>query len=357
MMTLSQTAIPAQGNTSPIAVATLIALGLTLLMYGPAHADGLSVNYDNLASLEEPLAADVADITFTINGVLDEALAVDLKNDNDAEGRFTGNFEVGAETQLGNRWTVGVAYFGQYQNNPGNFSDLSASNNHYTDNVAGYIGGAWGTLIGGEVTGAVREDTRRARGAGNAALAFDDFYGGFDDWAGGYTGRFGPVRATGIVDEDGNFDVGAMWSRPIGNKDYRLTARYADSQYGSADGTTTFDSDAAGVVGELVYGSGTYDIGLGYEELSSSTVDTERWFASTGARYKTGALTFSVEGHYGEVAGEEEVSAAAGAAYDIARGLSANVGLNYAKVDADKAGVSIVDKDATEATLSLRYSF
>lgn len=332
--------------------APLVVLALAMAVAAnPVAAEGVSLNYDTLSSLEEPLATEVGDVTLSLTGLLDMPLTLDFENNDDFDVGFVGNFQVSAETQLSNRWTVGVAYFGQYETDQGSFD------NGYTDNVAGYVGGVWGTLLGGNVTGVVRENTRRSRGAGNAALAFDNTYGGFDDLAGAYIGRYGPVQLSGMVDEDGNFDLGAMWSRPIGNKDYRLTLRYTDSEFTSADLTTQFTSRAGGVVGEFIYGSGLYDVGFGYEDLSSGTVDAQRWFASAGARFKKGALTLSLEGHFGQVEGDDEVSAAFGAQYDIARGLSLNLGVNYSDAQVDVGGVTLVNEEETKGILSLRYSF
>lgn len=323
----------------------------------PAFAQGVNLNYDALSSIEEPLAFEVEDVTISLNGLLDMPLALDFDDEGDFDVGFVGNFQVTAETQLRNRWTVGVAYFGQYETDPGTLLTLSGESDHYSDNIAGFVGGVWGTVLGGNVNGVVRENTRRTRGTGNAFLAFDNTYGGFDDLGGAYIGRYGPAELSAVVDEQGNFDLGAMWSRPIGNKDYRFTARFTHSEFTSSDGTTRFDSNAGGLVGEFIYGSYLFDVGFGFEDLSSAAVDAERWFASSGVRWKKGALTLSLEGHYGEVEGDDEVAAAFGARYDIARGLSLNLGVNYAEAMVDVGGVTLVDTEEAQAVLSLRYSF
>ena len=104
----------------------------------------------------------------------------------------------------------------------------------------------------------------------------------------------------------------------------RLTARFAKGAYTSAD-RRRFDTRAAGGVGELIYGSSAYDVGVVYERLSSGGLDMDRWYVSAGARTKTGVLSLSVEGHYGQIEGQDEVSAALGVQYDLARGLSVNL--------------------------------
>ena len=330
---------------------TALVSASALFLSAPAVANGVSLNYDSLASLEEPLATEIGDVTLSLTGLLDMPLSLDFENNDDFDIGFIGNYQISAETQLDNRWTVGVAYFGQYETDQGSFDA------GYTDNVAGFVGGVWGTLLGGNVNGVVREETRRLRGAGNGVLSFDDMYGGFDDLGGAYVGRYGPALLSAVVDEEGNFDLGATWSRPIGNKDYRFTARYTNAEFTSADLTTQFDTHGVGLVGEFIYGSSLFDLGLGYEDLSSSTVDADRWFASIGARHKIGALTLSAEGHYGDVEGDEEVSAAFGAQYDIARGLSLNLGVNHSDAMISTGGVTLVSEKETKGILSLRYSF
>ena len=314
-----------------------------------AYADGVSLNYERLSFFEEPLATEVGDVTLELRGTVDLPVSVELESDDREDYNFTGNFQVSAETQTANQLTLGAAYFGQYA--------TEDTDDHYTDNVAGYVGGVWGTVIGGNVSGIVREETRRARGVGNAELAFDATYGSLDDLGGSYVGRYGPVVLSGTIDEDANVDVGVMFQRPLGNKDYRFTGRYSEGTYTAADGSTVFDTQAVGAVAEFVYGSSTFDLGVGYEDFASTAVEVDRWYVSTGAQTKIGVTSLSLEGHYGEVEGQEEVAASFGAAYDIARGLSANFGVNYSYAPITVNGISFNDAQETKGIVSLRYSF
>lgn len=316
-----------------------------------SYAQDFSLNSDALSSIEEPLSTDVGGVTVELTGLLDGRLDYDFDGfDEGFDPAFTSNFEVSATTQLSNRLNVGIAYFGQYESDAG-------GRDHYRDNVAGFIGGSWGTLVGGEVSSVVREETRRRRGTGNADLAFDSGYGALENWGGGYTGQFGPARVSGVVDEDGNFDLGFTWSRPIGTKDYRFGLRYTNSNFLSPDGLTQFDSYAINGVSEFVYGSSLYDLSVGYERLDNGPLEANRWFVSAGWQTKTGAFTFSAAGHYGEVAGQSEISAALGMRYDVARGLSLNLGLNHQDAQSAVGGVTLIDTEDVEASGSLRYSF
>ena len=68
-------------------------------------------------------------------------------------------------------------------------------------------------------------------------------------------------------------------------------------------------------------------------------------------------MSLSLEGHLGRIEGEDERSGALGAQYDLARGMSVNLGVNYAKALVDLGGASFVNTEDTKAVVSLRYSF
>ena len=129
-------------------------------------------------------------MTLTLTGLVDAPLTVEFEDDEAVDSGLVGNFQTGALVQLRNRWRVSLSYFGQYASDEA-FS--SRPDRKYVDNVALSVGSAWGTVAGGNVSGVVREQTRRRRGAGNAALEFDDALGGLDEWGSGYTVRLGPL--------------------------------------------------------------------------------------------------------------------------------------------------------------------
>lgn len=330
----------------------LLAAGAT---FNTVAAQTVSLNYDRLSFMEEPLATEIGDVTLLLNGVVDTPLSFSLQDDGYNDEGFIGNFQVSAVTQLPNRWRVNLAYFGQYATDPEMSVDM---HDQFRDNVALSIGGSWGTLLGGNLSGVVREQTRRLRGAGNGYLAFDNAFGSLEHWGGGYLGRFGPVVMSAVVDEDTNFDLGAMFQRPLGTRDYRFTARYTEGTYTPPHTTYLYDTRGGGLVGELVYGSALFDIGVGFEHFSSTLLpDAEQWYISSGAHYKIRMFTLSVEGQYGQVEDEDKISAALGIQYDVARGLSANLGLNHEDAQADVAHVHFINTKDTKAVLSMRYNF
>ena len=331
-----------------------VALLLLPAAPGSAAAQELSLNYESLSSLEEPLATEIGDITLVLTGLLDTSMSAASEDNGASDAGLIGNAQVAALAQLPNSWRVSLTYFGQYA------TDAAIglrSDEQFIDNGAISVGSAWGTLLVGDVSGIVREQTRRRRGAGNGILAFDDVLGHLDDPGAGYHGRFGPWVVSTAVDRDGNLDVGAMFQRPAGNRDYRITFRATDAVCRTADGSGRFDTRAVAAVAEVIYGSTTYDAGVGLERLTSITRKLDRRFVSAGVRTKVGVVGISLGAHFGRIEGQDEFSAAAGLQYDIARGLSANLGFNHARADFAVDGATLMQLDESEAVVSIRYSF
>lgn len=327
----------------------LIAVNISFLGGAIDSAKAAELNPDNLSFFEEPLAFQIFGATVQYNHLFDLPVAHDFKND-DTDVFPRSNFRVNVERQLPNALTIGATYFGSYD-------DKEAD--EYTDRWEVYGSGVWGRLSGGEVNETVRETTRRWRGTGNADLAFDDVLGTLEaeDLGLAYGLRLSAFTVNAGVDEHGNYDLGLTYERPNQYTDFRFTARYTDSEITSVDSSTVFETNGIGVIGQLEYGSLALDIGLGYEHFDSAVADGDRYFVSLGAHYKVRSLTLSAEGHWGETDGHEEKSIALGARYDLARGMSVNLGYNYAKSDAAIDGIALQDVDKSEFIASLRYEY
>ena len=333
-------------------------LGIALVVLAAASrlaaAQELSLNYENLSSMEEPLAAEIGDTTLTLTGLLDASLTHDSGGGAGTDAGLIGNAEIGVLTQLPNSWRVRLVYFGQYA------SEGAAgfrSEEAFVDNGAVSVSSAWGTLLGGDVSGIVREQTRRRRGAGNGFLAFDDVLGGLDDPGAGYLGRFGPWVVSAVIDGDSNMEIGTVFQRPRGNRDYRFAIRTAEGVYRSADRSERYDARSVSAVAEMIYGSTVFDAGAGFERLTSNDREPDRWFVSAGVRTKAGVIGLSVGAHFGRIEGQDEVSVALGLQYDVARGLSANLGISHAEADVSVEEATFMHVDETEAVVSVRYSF
>ncbi|MYH90669.1 MAG: hypothetical protein F4128_07725, partial [Gammaproteobacteria bacterium] len=128
-----------------------------VVMANTAAAQGVSLNYERLSSLEEPTAVQFGALTMRLNGLLDGAAIHDAERErDDVGGGLTANFQVTAASQMINRWRIRFTYFGQYTTD-----DLDPElDDEYTDNAALSVGSVWGTLLAGNVSGVVREQTR-----------------------------------------------------------------------------------------------------------------------------------------------------------------------------------------------------
>ena len=327
---------------------TRIIFAISITMASTAVAQTKLLNFEKLSFFEKPLAADLGFTTLVFSATL-ESKIFDYSGENGENGTaFDGNYQISALTQLSNRWRLGATYYGE---------DVD---DKYTDKTTISIGGVWGTLMAGNVSDTVREQTRRQPGAGNASLAFDDFIGKTDDSGVSYAGRFGPWIVSGYADGEGGVDLGAVYQRPQGTKDYRFTLRTISGAHMASNDLgkpIAYDTVGLGIVGELIYGSSIFDAGFGYERFKSEEEKAKRRFVSVGARNKFDNITISLEGHYGAIEDDEEVSTALGIQYDISRGLSANFGINHSRAKATSSSIRNTDTEETGTILSLRYTF
>jgi len=312
----------------------------------------VNLNYDNLSSLEEPIATQLGEITFSLSGLVDAAILVpdDVSNQAGNDSFLVGNFQVQAETQLANSWTLGAAYFGSVDT-------ADSADESYTENIALFISGVWGTLAVGDVTGTARELTRRRRGTGNGLLFFADELGTLESLGVSYITRFGPSRWMVTADEEGNYEMAGTYQRPMGNKDYRFSLRWQNTEFLTSTQSQAIQSQSLTVVAELTYGSTVLDAGFGVEQLAVSQAEVDRVYLNVGFARKWGAWTSSAEVHVAETDAQSETSVALGLRYEIARGLSANIGINSGDATVSFADIELLESDDTQGTFSIRYSF
>ncbi len=310
-------------------------------------AEPVSLNYDRLSFFEEPLAVDVGGVTVSHNHLIDVSAARNF-TDKDSEIKLRGAIEVNAETQTRDALTLGASFHGSYG---------VGEDRYFDERVGAYVGGVWGTVAAGDVTGLVREGTRRMRGAGNADLPGDGALGGLEETGVAYRGRYSAIIVTGAADREGNLDVGFSYERPARRVDHRVTARYTRGEYRSADGLDHMNTNAVGLVGEVIHGRLLLDLGIGYEHLDGSIVKADRYYVSSGMNYKKGQVTVSAEGHLESIDGHDSYSLAVGSRYDIARGLSVNLGYNYRSSGDRIDGVVLLPEKSSEVILSGRYEY
>ena len=85
---------------------------------GPASAQSVPLNYESLSSMEEPIAVEFGDVTFSLTGLVDARWSVEAEGNDNTDTSLIGNFQVNALTQLPNRWLVDLSYFGQHASDP-----------------------------------------------------------------------------------------------------------------------------------------------------------------------------------------------------------------------------------------------
>lgn len=308
---------------------------------GMTNAKQMGVNYDRISFLEAPLARDFGGVTVLFEGVVDARYSYDDVLQ-EGDGNVVSELELSAQKQLNNAITVGANYALDYD-------DRDAQ-----DEFIVYGSNVWGRLSAGNVGELTRDKTARQDLVANAELAFDDFYGQLDDYGVAYEGRYSAHTINSVIDKDGDFDLGISYERPIDDKDYRLSARY---QQAALDADAQVESNALELVAELIYGSSLMDLSLGTEKIDVRGTDLERWFVGAGVTHKFNALSVSLAAQYGETDKSQEHSAALGVRYDIARGLSAGMAVNYVDNSVNIEELGVFEEPRTEYIVALSYEF
>ena len=339
----------------------LLTLGVVITVCSQlSFAERITLNYDRLSAIEGPIAVEIGDITFTLSGSIDLESLTRTDDDATMNNLFT-TFELSFNTQLPNRWRVQGLVLGEAStaSNPRRIID----DFDYVKRLALFVSGTWGRFLIGDLHRLVRGDTRRETNAGDSYLYFDDFLGKLKQRNGGYRGRYGPWVVSAVFDQDSDFDLGMVSQRPLGNKDFRFTLRAMKGIYEPSARTPTYATQGVISVGEMIYGSTIFDVSLGYEELiptipqlGGATAMT-RSFLSQGILTKFGMLSASFEAYLGKLDGERELSAAVGVQYDLARGMSANLGWNYWNTHSPFRRIENSNNRDTEVTFSLQYDF
>ncbi len=312
-----------------------------------AYADGqgVPINYDNLSFFEEPLATQVGSATLSTNILLDQSVQYNSRSNDDIYNtRALADFKV--EWQLPTSAQIGLQYFASY--------DRLADNkdqDKYSDNLAFFVSDEWGTVAVGNVTGSVREKTRRKKGFGNADLAYDDFLGALDETGGYYSVRYNSYQVFVAADQEGRAEAGLSFQRPIGKRHYFASMRVRKGDASEDTSTTDLGETYGGaVVGQYIYASFLLDTQLGYEVVDLDGVNStnDHVFGSIGTQYKYGAYRVSAEGSLGRYDGQDRRAFALGSHVDVARGASLNLGVNYDYINTH---------DNMTGIASMRYAF
>lgn len=304
------------------------------------------INYDNLSFVEEPLATEIGDVTVSVNGLLDQSVNYHITNpqkNNDTDFNTRALAALNAQTQLPNSWDIRAQYIANF-----NYQ----REEDYQDEFSLGVSDEWGTVAVGNITGSIREKTRRFRPTGNAFLEnSDDFLGKLDQNGILYGVRHNMVELVSAADYKGNFEAAVQYAQPIGQSQYRTSLRFRRAEI-DRNVQLSSPADTFGVawIGGYYYASYLIDAQIGHEmiDLKYDDRNVTHNFASLGAQYKYGAYTFSADGGVGEYDSYQTRSAALGTRIDIARGTSLNFGLNYYNNDGQEVG---------ELISSVRYDY
>lgn len=346
-------------NNQRLRIFLLFGVGL-MLTANASLAERFTLNYDRLSTIEGPIALEIGDITFTLSGSVDLESLTRTAEDVTMNNLF-GTVELSFNTQLPNRWRVQGLVLGEAStaSNPRRIID----DFDYVKRLALFVSGTWGRFLVGDLHQLIQGDTRRISNAGDSYLYFDNFLGRLEQRNGGYRGRYGPWIVSAVFDQDSDFECGMVSQRPLGNKDFRFSLRAMKGTFEPSTKAGIYATQGIISVGEMIYGSTIFDISLGFEELipitpqlGGASVKT-RTFLSQGVLTKRGVFSASFETYIGQFDGEREFSVAIGIQYDLARGLSANLGWNYWNTDSPYRSNEVSNDRDTEVTFSLQYDF
>lgn len=312
------------------------------------HSQERRLFYDQISMVEEPLAMQLGDTTVSLRGSVELPMKASSTTKK-ADFGFRGAFEVRAETQLANSLKIAASYAAEYDH---------LNSDQFTDKVVLSASGFLGSLYVGNVSDMLRENLARTSGIGNADLAYDGNWGQLGRWSVAHLSRHGPYRTGLAIDENGKFELGFVFQRPVQTLEHKYSLRLTSGAFTPTGLGTQLDTLSVQGVAELIYGSHLFSIGAGIEHIKGPLSTANRWFISGGTQSKIGVFSLSADAQYGQLNGQSLLSAALGARYDIARGASVNFGLNYKNADVVLDDLQLrKDDDVIAGIVSLRYDF
>ena len=304
--------------------------------------------YDQISMVEEPLATQIGDTTFSLRGSVEVPVKT-LSTTKKAEIGFRGAFEIKAETQLENSLKIAASYAAEYD---------YLNDDQFTYKVVLSASGFLGSIYVGNVSDMLRENLARTSGVGNSDLAYDGNWGQLGRWSVAHFSRHGPYRAGLAVDQNGKFELGFVFQRPVKTLEHKYALRLTSGEFNPSGSNIDLDTITAQGVAEIIYGSSLFSLGGGIEHIKGPISHANRWFVAGGAQTKIGVVSLSADAQYGQLKGQDTLSTALGARYDFARGASVNLGVNYKKADVLLDGLLLrKDDNVVEGIVSIRYDF
>lgn len=285
----------------------------------PAYAGGL--NSDAITFFEKPFTYEAFDGVFELN----TNVAVGYQSQNNGNSKFDTHELVtlyGFYKQLDNGTETSITYFSDYANE---------RNDAYEDLIRISAKDQWGEVIVGDVSSLIFERTNRFNGDNLIPnISNDQFSLPLDNYGVFYQWQTPATQWMIAVDKDANIEVGTRYYKPINGVEYVLSAHanHVENDRGDAQGVNASDSIA--LTAQAQRGRWIVDTQLLSEKLSllSGNSITLKGF-SGGIHYKGNRWQVSMNATEREnELDDTERRIGIDAQYDVARGLSLNLGTN-----------------------------
>ncbi|MGI9319050.1 MAG: hypothetical protein ACR2QW_17115 [bacterium] len=296
-----------------------------------------------MSFFEKPLAYQTEWGTFSIRTLGDW----EYRSEDNDNARFDTRqivSELGFSTQLKNDWNVGAKYIADYS---------SERRDEYLDEFRVFAQDQWGLAIAGDIATQVFDQTRRQETVGLLGIENDNFTLPLESYGVYYQWSSPSLRLLIGLDEEANFEAGVVIDKPVGRFQYKLSLRVnqTEDEEGNAQGVK--ESEGIALMGQIKRGRWLIDVQLMAENVTS--LQSERDFdlitVSSGLHYQFDRLKLSLSGVSREnVLDNTERTVALGARFDLARGLSINLGASVSDSE-------ILTEDFKTYAASLRYEF
>ncbi len=297
--------------------------------------------YDSFSFFEAGLSREIGNATLRFNFLVDQAV-IGNRPAFYQDWKTTGQVSTSLETELSNGWNIGATYTGIFVTGSGRDSD------HL---YAVFVDAPWGRLSTGRIDALIESSVTRKNRVGNATLTAGRGLGELDETGIQFVQTVNAYQIHFAVDENLDAQAALLFAAPVGVAAHSFGLRVGTGHL-RKDNFLLATGETEGISGFYNYVLGSLSLGVeqGYQDVAiDGTVGTNtQRFASIGASYKRRRTSLSAEVGRTDFLGQTRRSAAIGLRYDIARGLSGNVGLNYS----DAGTVN-----TWRIPVSLRYEF
>lgn len=301
------------------------------------------INYDRLSFFETPQRVEIGTGTLQLQGALD----ISYRSENDGLAEFDSQQAeafLRYETQLENDWDVGISYRINYDTNRADST---------VDELRIFARDQWGLLTVGNISSLLYDQSRRQLANGLLGVDRDNFTLPLDEYGVFYQWATADTQWMLAVDNDVNIEAGVVFNKPIGRLDYKFSMRANSNENIDGDAQNVTESQGLAIVAQASIGRWTVDSQWMTEQVqlldgsSELTLNT----LSMGLHAKFNLLSLSLTGMQRDnELSDTERSLSLGVRYDIARGLSLNLGANIFSTE-------LINNDFSSYAASIGYQF